>query len=87
MKFEKWVEIIRKEWEKEWREEKAECVANIHNALVDALAAEKGHIDEIIIALEILLQEMISEKKSQIDTQSRIAVETLPSEIKSHVSK
>lgn len=87
MKFEKWVEIIRKEWEKEWREEKADCVANIHNALVDALAAEKGHIDEIIIALEILLQEMISEKKSQIDTQSRIAVETLPSEIKGHVSK
>lgn len=78
--------MLYERWEKEWREEKANRVALIHNALVDAIAAEKAHIDEIIIALELLLQETLSVKKTQVDAQSSIAVEQLP-EDKKRVSK
>jgi hypothetical protein len=73
---------IYERWEKEWKTEKADRVAAIHNVLVDAVASEKAHIDEVIIALELLLQETLSEKKTQITAQSTFAVETLPTEIK-----
>jgi light-regulated signal transduction histidine kinase (bacteriophytochrome) len=82
MKFEIWVETIRKEWEKEWREEKANHVATVHNALVDVVAAHKAHVDEIIIALEILLRETLDAKMAQIRAESQIAVERPPTDVK-----
>lgn len=82
MDSEKELEIIHKEWERKWREEKASRTATIHNALVDAIAAHKAHVDEVIIALEILLHETLEQKTAQIRAESQIAVETLPREIK-----
>jgi len=79
---EKELETTRKEWEKKWRQEKADRTATIHNALVDTIATNKAHVDELIIALEILLHETLELKMAQIRTQSQIAVETLPKEIK-----
>jgi len=76
------LKLIYERWEKEWKEEKNNHVATIHNVLVDALANEKAHVDEIIIALEILLQETLQAKMEQIRSESRIAVEPLPTEIK-----
>lgn len=76
------LKMVYENWEKEWKEEKNERVATIHNSLVEALAEQKGHVDEIIIALEILLRETLDAKMSQIRAESRIAVETLPKEIK-----
>ena len=82
MEFNKWVEVIRKEWEKEWREEKADRVATIHNALVDTIATHKAHVDELIIAIELLLHETLDAKIEQIRVESRITVEQLPATIK-----
>lgn len=76
------MKMLFERWEKQWKEEKNERVATIHNALVDAIAAHKGHVDEVIIALEILLQETLEAKMSQIRAESQVAVERLPTEIK-----
>jgi len=81
MDIEEIVGTIRDHWEKEWKKEKSEHVASIHNAVVDVLAQHKAHIDEIIIALQILLRETIDEKMTQIHSESKIAVEPLPSPI------
>jgi uncharacterized protein YejL (UPF0352 family) len=70
--------IIRQKIEKEILEEKNERVARIHNAIIDILAKEKAHVDEIIIALEVLLQETLNEKIAQVQLESKIAVEQLP---------
>ena len=76
------MKMIFERWEKQWKEEKNERVATIHNCLVEAIAEKKAHVDEVIIALEILLQETLEVKMAQIRAESRIAVETLPTEIK-----
>jgi hypothetical protein len=76
------MKLIFERWEKEWKEEKNERVATIHNSLIEVLAKEKVHIDEVIIALEVLLRESIDEKLGQIRSESKIAVETLPKEVK-----
>ena len=76
------MKMIFERWEKQWKEEKNERVAMIHNCLVDAIGGKKAHVDEVIIALEILLQETLEAKMTQIRAESRIAVETLPTEIK-----
>jgi hypothetical protein len=74
------MKMIYESWEKQWKEEKNDRVATIHNSLIEVLAKEKAHIDEVIIALEILLRESVDEKMTQIHSESKIAVETLPRE-------
>jgi len=76
------MKMIYENWEKQWKEEKNDRVATIHNSLIEVLAKEKAHIDEVIIALEILLRESVDEKMAQIRSESKIAVETLPAGVK-----
>jgi len=71
------VKVVFQQWEKEWKEEKNNRVANIHNKLVETLAEEKAHVDEIIIALEILLRETIDAKIAQVRIESQVAVQPL----------
>ena len=61
-------------WEKEWKEAKGERVARLHNRLIEIIVEEKAHIDEIILALEILLQETLDAKLKIIQEQTRSAV-------------
>ena len=42
--------MIFQRWEKEWREQKNEQVATLNNQIVELMAREKAHIDEMIIA-------------------------------------
>jgi len=61
--------IIFQRWEKEWKEQKNEQVAKLYNQIVEIVAKEKAHIDEIIIALELALQEAVSAKVKIIQQQ------------------
>lgn len=63
---------MKEAWEKEWKDEKSARVAEIHNRLVVILAEERAHIDEIIIALEILLKESLEAKMKIIRRQSKL---------------
>jgi len=69
MKQEDRIKAIHDALEKEWRQAKAERVAKIHNRLILVLAEEQAHIDEVIIAMELLLQETLEAKKKIIETQ------------------
>ena len=64
--------------EREWKDQKNEQVATIYNQIVELIAKEKAHIDEMIIALELALQEALDAKLKMIRQQR----ENLPSEIK-----
>jgi len=71
-KREKWLELLRKEWEREWKQEKNQHVIRIHNRLLKILVDEKAHYDEVIIATELLLQEALIEKRKFVRKQSQL---------------
>jgi hypothetical protein len=79
------INMIFQRWEKEWKDEKNEQVATIYNEIVGIMAREKAHIDEMIVALEIALQEALDAKVKMIREQRGSPPqlsETSPSEVK-----
>jgi hypothetical protein len=70
--------IIFQRWEKEWKDKKNEQVATLYNQIVELMTREKAHIDEMIIALELALQEALDAKVKMIRQQR----ESVPSEVK-----
>ena len=70
--------IIFQRWEKEWKDQKNEQVATLYNQIVELITREKAHIDEMIIALELALQEALNAKVKMIRQQR----ENVPSEVK-----
>jgi hypothetical protein len=67
--------MIFQRWEKEWKERKNEQVALIYNQIVEIIAKEKTHIDEMIVALEIALQEALDAKVKMIRQEREIPTE------------
>jgi hypothetical protein len=63
--------MIFQRWEKEWKEQKNAQVATIYNQIVEIMAKEKAHIDEMIIALEIALQEALDAKVKMIQQERK----------------
>jgi len=61
--------MIFQRWEKEWRDQKNEQVATLYNMIVEIMAREKAHIDEMIIALEIALREALDAKVKMVREQ------------------
>jgi hypothetical protein len=50
-------------------------VALIYNEIVEIIAREKAHIDEMIVALEIALQEALDAKVKMIRQERKIPAE------------
>jgi len=76
--------MIFQKWEKEWKDQKNEQVALIYNEIVEIMTKEKAHIDEMIVALEIALQEARDAKLKMVREQRlppKLS-ETPPSEVK-----
>jgi hypothetical protein len=69
------INMIFQRWEKEWKEQKNEQVAILYNEIVEIMAKEKAHIDEMIIALEIALQEALDAKVKMIRQERKIPTE------------
>jgi predicted nucleotidyltransferase len=67
--------MIFQRWEKEWKDEKNKQVASIYNQIVEIVAKEKAHIDEMIVALEIGLQEALDAKVKMIRQERKIIAE------------
>lgn len=67
--------MIFQRWEKEWKEQKNQQVALIYNEIVEIIAREKAHIDEMIVALEIALQEALDAKVKMIRQERKIPTE------------
>jgi predicted nucleotidyltransferase len=67
--------MIFQRWEKEWKDEKNKQVASIYNQIVEIIAKEKAHIDEMIVALEIALQEALDAKVKMIRQERKIPAE------------
>lgn len=67
--------MIFQRWEKEWKDEKNKQVASIYNQIVEIMAKEKAHIDEMIVALEIALQEALDAKVKMIRQERKIPAE------------
>jgi predicted nucleotidyltransferase len=69
------IDMIFQRWEKEWKDEKNKQVASIYNQIVEIIAKEKAHIDEMIVALEIALQEALDAKVKMIRQERKIPAE------------
>ena len=67
--------MIFQRWEKEWKDQKNEQVAILYNEIVEIMAKEKAHIDEMIIALEIALQEALDAKVKMIRQERKVPTE------------
>jgi hypothetical protein len=67
--------MIFQRWEKEWKDEKNKQVASIYNQIVDIMAKNKAHVDEMIVALEIALQEALDAKVKMIRQERKMPVE------------
>jgi hypothetical protein len=67
--------MIFQRWEKEWKEQKNEQVAILYNQIVEIFAKEKAHIDEMIVALELALQEALDAKVKMIRQEREIPTE------------
>jgi predicted nucleotidyltransferase len=67
--------MIFQRWEKEWKDEKNKQVASIYNQIVEIIAKEKAHIDEMIVALEIGLQEALDAKVKMIRQERKMPAE------------
>jgi predicted nucleotidyltransferase len=67
--------MIFQRWAKEWKEQKNQKVALIYNEIVEIIAREKAHIDEMIVALEIALQEALDAKVKMIRQERKIPTE------------
>jgi len=63
------INMIFQRWEKEWKDQKNEQVAILYNQIVEIIAKEKAHIDEMIVALELALQEALDAKVRMIREQ------------------
>ena len=71
--------MIFQRWEKEWKDQKNAQVATIYNQIVEIIAKERTHIDEMIVALEIALQEALDTKVKMIRQEREIP--TAPCEV------
>jgi len=69
------INMIFQRWEKEWKDQKNEQVAILYNQIVGIFAKEKAHIDEMIVALEIALQEALDAKVKMIRQEREIPTE------------
>jgi hypothetical protein len=69
------VNMVFQRWEKEWKERKNEQVAILYNQIVEIIAKEKAHIDEMIVALEIALQEALDAKVKMIQQERKTPTE------------
>ncbi|MCJ7431245.1 hypothetical protein MUO83_08570 [Candidatus Bathyarchaeota archaeon] len=67
--------MIFQRWEKEWKEQKNQKAALVYNEIVEIIAREKAHIDEMIVALEIALQEALDAKVKMIRQEREIPAE------------
>ena len=67
--------MIFQRWEKEWKDEKNKQVASIYNQIVEIMAKNKAHIDEMIVALEIGLQEALDAKVKMIRQERKMPAE------------
>ena len=67
--------MIFQRWEKEWKDEKNKQVASTYNQIVEIIAKEKAHIDEMIVALEIALQEALDAKVKMIRQERKMPAE------------
>jgi predicted nucleotidyltransferase len=67
--------MVFQRWEKEWKERKNEQVATIYNEIVEIIARERTHIDEMIVALEIALQEALDVKVKMIRQEREMPTE------------
>jgi predicted nucleotidyltransferase len=67
--------MIFQRWEKEWKDEKNKQVASIYNQIVDIMAKNKAHIDEMIVALEIAVQEALAAKVKMIRQERKMPAE------------
>jgi predicted nucleotidyltransferase len=67
--------MISQRWEKEWKERKNAQVATIYNQIVEIIAKERTHVDEMIVALEIALQEALDAKVKMIRQEREIPTE------------
>jgi hypothetical protein len=67
--------MIFQRWEKEWKDQKNEQVAILYNQIVEIFAKEKAHIDEMIVALELALQEALDAKVKMIRQEREIPTE------------
>ena len=67
--------MIFQRWEKEWKDQKNEQVAILYNQIVEIFAKEKAHIDEMIVALEIALQEALDAKVKMIRQERKMPTE------------
>ena len=73
-------------WEKEWKKEKSSRVAKIHNRLVVILAEEQAHIDELIVAVELLRLEALETKLRMIREEAKSPQPNLSDETPSVIS-
>lgn len=71
------INMIFQRWEKEWKDQKNEQVAILYNQIVEIITKEKAHIDEMIVALELALQEALDAKVKMVRQQRKV-----PSEVK-----
>jgi hypothetical protein len=61
------VERIIENLEQTYREEKAKEIQNLYNAFVDAITSQSNpHISNILTALELVKQDVVSQKLEQI---------------------
>ena len=72
------INMIFQRWEKEWKDQKNEQVATIYNQIVEIIAKEKGHIDEVIIALELCLHTSLDAKLRMIQTSIQTSQKEQP---------
>jgi hypothetical protein len=59
--------------EAKWKEQKNEQVATLYNQIVELTVENKAHIDEMIIALELALQEALNAKLRIINEQRNLS--------------
>ena len=69
------VNMVFQRWEKEWKDQKNEQVAILYNQIVGIIAKEKAHIDEMIVALELALQEALDAKVKMVRQQRKVPSE------------
>lgn len=67
------LETLVKRWEEEYKREKANEIAELHNALVETIANHKPHLSTVLTALEIVRHELITEKLKQIEAGKPVA--------------
>jgi hypothetical protein len=76
------ISMMFQRWEKEWKDQKNEQVATLYNEIVEIFAKEKAHIDEMIVALELALQEALDAKVKMVRGQRTPLSNSAPPEVR-----